>query len=275
MKLRIASSIFLFALTASAFASTAPIESLTVSTPGKFYIGAFGGGGSSYDFNASQLGTAFYTEAAGGPLAVNAFGQLNSKSTWFYGAQLGYQAPEIILNPSSQWTLGPAAELEGYSMSNNSFTGDLTNNTVRLPEHDFLVSYPMSRTVVLVNAVLNFNNPRFLAHPYIGLGIGDALVRITGASSTQINPTEGGINHYNANNSDTNSTFAGQIKIGLSYDINKYISVFADYRWLYLANTHFVFGSTVYTSHVETSNWQVKLDTQRYNLGNIGVRVNL
>jgi opacity protein-like surface antigen len=128
--------------------------------------------------------------------------------------------------------------------------------------------------VFLANAVFNFNAPCLVVHPYIGFGIGNAVVRVSDATSTQINPPEEGVNHYNASSSDTNSTFAGQIKLGLSYDINKCISLFAEYRWQYLANTHFVFGSTVYPGHVETSSWQVNLDAQRYNLGNVGIRFN-
>jgi opacity protein-like surface antigen len=90
----------------------------------------------------------------------------------------------------------------------------------------------------------------------------------------QVNPPENGINHYNENSSDTNSTFAGQIKLGLNYDINKCVSLFAEYRWLYIANSHFVFGSTDYPTHVPTSTWEVNLDAQRSHLGNVGVRVN-
>jgi predicted porin len=69
--------------------------------------------------------------------------------------------------------------------------------------------------------------------------------------------------------------FAGQIKLGLAYNFNKYLSVFADYRWLYIASTDFTFGSTVFPGHAETSSWQVTLDAQRYNLGTIGVRFSL
>lgn len=270
MKLKIASSIFLCVLIAPAFASYA-----SKSTLPKFYIGAFGGGGSSNTFNVGQFGTAYYAEADGGPLAVNAFGQLGSESSSFFGLQLGYQAPAILLSSSSQWTLGPAVELEGYSMNNSTFQGTIVNNTTRAPEHNFDVSYPMSRTILLGNAVLNFNTPRFFIHPYIGFGIGDAIIRISGADSTQVSPPEAGVNHYNSNSSDSTSAFAGQIKLGLSYDINNYVSLFADYRWLYLASTDFLFGSTVYTDHVATSSWQVKMDAQRYNLGNVGIRVNV
>ncbi len=265
MNLRLTSSLFLLALTTSAFANPAP---------GKLYAGLFGGSGWSNHFDGSQFGTAFFVEAQGGPLAVNAFGQLDNKSTFFLGAQLGYQAQEICLHGSA-WTVAPAIELEGFAMSNRSFKGTFTNdNILRLPEHDFNVAYPMSRTVFLANAVFNFNNPCLLVQPYIGFGIGSSIVTISDANSAQVNPPEAGINHYNSKSSDTNSSFAGQIKLGLSYDIIEFVSVFAEYRWLYLANTHYVFGSTVYPNHVETSPWQVNLNAQRYNLGNVGVRLN-
>ena len=271
MKLRLFSSIILFALTSPAFASHLTIQSAPVIAPGKLYVGAFGGGGSSNNFDASQFGTAFFPEAAGGALSVNAFGQLNKQSTSFFGVQLGYQAPAIILDPC--WTLGPAAELEAYTMNRRSFNGSLHNETPRLDEHDFAVSYPMRSAVFLANAVLSYNHSRLFVRPYIGFGIGNALVKISGANATQVNPPEN-VNHYNSSPSDTQSTFAGQIKLGLSYDINKYVNFFAEYRSLYLASTHFVFGSTVLPTHAPTSSWQVKLDHQRYNLGNIGVRFN-
>lgn len=270
MKLRI-SSILLFVLTTPAFAnhtSLGPVH-------GKAYVGIFGGGGSSSNFNASQFGTAYFAEINGGPLAVNAFGHVNRHSAAFFGAQLGYQVQEIFANSSAEWRLGSAAELEGYTTNKSSFSGNLNNNTVRLQEHDFLVSYPMRRTVFLANAILNFNSSRFLIHPYIGFGIGNAVIRISGAKAMQINPTEAGVNHYNSDTSDTTSTFAGQIKLGLGYDINKYFSIFAEYRWLYLASTQFTFGSTVYADHVETSSWQVKMNAQKYNLGTIGLRFSL
>lgn len=264
MKLRIASALVMCALTSIAFAN--PI-------PGTLYAGIFGGGGSSSHVNANQYGTAFFTEAQGGPLSVNAYGQLDHEKTAFYGVQLGYQAQEIALDRNSQWSLVPGLELEGFITNKRTFNGDLINNTARLPEHDFAVSYPTRKTVFLANLVLNFDNPCYFLSPYIGFGIGNAIARISDADATQISPAEWGINHYSANSSDTDSAFAGQIKLGLNYDLSKCVSLFAEYRWLYIANTHYVFGSTVYPTHVETSSWQVNLDAQRYNLGNIGIRM--
>lgn len=272
MKLRLSLSIILLASTAMAVASPVPINS---TFSGKFYVGAFGGGGASNNFNATQLGTVFFLESFGGPLSVNAFGRLTNQNGAFFGGQLGYEAPAICLNACSQWKLKPGAELEGYYMNKNSSTGALINNTTRIPvqENDFRVSYPMDKTVFLINAVLNFNKPCFCFHPYVGLGIGNAIVRISDASAFQANPLDAP-NHYNGNANDTNSTFAGQLKLGLNYDFNRYVSLFAEYRWLYVANTHFVLGSTIAPAHSETTPWQVKLNNQSYNLGNIGLRVN-
>jgi len=276
MKLRLSSSI-LFALIAPAFANHNSTELATINHPGKIYISIFGGDASPNNVNSSQYGTAFFPEFAGGPLAVNAFGQLQGQSAAFFGGQLGYQARDIPLNLNScsKWLLGPAAELEGYAMRKSTFSGDMINNTTRIPEHDFVTSYPMNRTLFFANVVLNVKNTSWLIHPYIGFGIGDAIIRISGANAKQVLPAEAGINHYNSNTSDATSAFAGQIKLGLSFDINTHLSLFAEYRRLYIANTHFVFGSTVYPTHVETSSWQVNLDSQKYNLGNAGIRFSI
>lgn len=250
---------------------------ITMSMPGKVYLGIFGGGGASDDFNAKQYGTAFYLEADGGPLAVNAFGNLKSQSTGFGGGQIGYQAPGVLLNTTSDWAIAPAVEVEGFYMGKSSFSGSLSNDTTRLDEHNFDVTYPMKKTVFLTNLVFTLDQPCLLLHPYVGVGIGGALVNISGADALQVDPVEDGVNHYNANPSDKDVAFAGQVKVGLSYDLTSTINVFAEYRWLYLSSTHFDFGSTVYPEleHPATSSWTVNVDPQSYNLGSIGLRVNL
>ncbi|MGE3318196.1 MAG: outer membrane protein [Candidatus Berkiella sp.] len=267
MKFRLSSSLWLLALPTLAFANHAQ-------GTGNFYVGAFGGFGSSTHVDTNQYGTVFFIEANGGPLAVNAIGQLDSKNVAFLGAQLGYRGQDVCLNTCSQLTLTPALELEAFAMNKRSFNGTLNNNTDRLEEHSFAVSYPMRTTVFLANAVLGFNNTTLLVHPYIGLGIGSAIVKVSDANAAQTNPPEPGINHYNSNTNDTTSTFAGQIKIGLDYNLNECISLFAEYRWLYLASADFVLGSAVYPTHAPTSSWQVEIEPQKYHLGSIGVRFN-
>jgi opacity protein-like surface antigen len=246
-----------------------------LSTPEKIYIGVFGGAGASTKIDISQFGTAFFTELAGGPLAVNAFGRADSSTVGFVGGHVGYQWLEKSLNLFNSLSgLTPAVELEGYYLGKNTFTGhDLNNNTERLPEHDFLVTYPMNAGVFLVNAVANFNLsnlPKF--HPYIGAGIGASILSISDADATQVAPAEVGVNHYNSKPSNTDTTFAAQVKAGLSFAFNENISMFGEYRWLHLSNSSYTFGSTVFPGHAATSSWSVELGSQNYNLGAVGLR---
>lgn len=266
-------SIILSSLISTVYADNLPVTTPPLVSASKFYVGVFTGGGSSNDITVRQFGTVFFSEAVGGPLAVNASTRTNVNTGWLGGAQVGYQH-ESLFDLGSQWSLGSAIELEAYGFGNDTVRGNLINNTDRLAENEFAVSYTLNRSVFLTNAVLSFDNPCILFHPYVGFGFGGAVLRITNAISTQIDPVEDDINHYNSNNRDTVATFAGQAKIGLRYDFNDYVSVFAEYRWLYLANSHFILGPTIYPSHAPTTDWQVKFDALRYNLGTAGIRVN-
>jgi opacity protein-like surface antigen len=249
-----------------------------VCTTGKIYAGVFGGAGSSNRVNIAQFGTAFFREAEGGALAVDAFGRLHRRTVGLVGGQVGYQWAERFLSSLNlPWGLAPAVELEGYYLSKSKFTGhEINNDTRRLPEHDFLVTYPTRAGIFLSNAVLNLNIPnlnRF--HPYVAAGIGAAVVTIHRAQALQVAPPEIGINHYNSNPGDTEATFAAQTKVGLNFDFTQNINIFAEYRWLYIPNSKYSFGSTVYQGHAPTSSWLVKLSTQNYNMGAVGIRYSI
>jgi len=256
-------------------------ESLSQQSPlpssGRLYVGVFGGSGWATGDTLTQQGTAFYADASGGPLAVDAFGNARMYTPWFVGAHIGYQLPEQLFNTAySTWGISPAAEFEGYYLSSTAHGDDINNDTSRAPEHDFSVHYPMNIRVFLINGVLDFNlahHPRF--HPYVGLGFGTAIVSVVEAISTQTQPPEVGINHYNSETNSVATTFAAQPKLGLRFDITKHISAFAEYRFLYLANTNYTFGSTVYATHVPTAPWLVRMGPNYYNFGAIGLEYSL
>lgn len=239
--------------------------------PGNIYISAFGGGGASTKVDMAQYGTAYFTEAVGGPLAVDAFGHTNSRSVGIVGGHVGYLWTDISA-PFTDWRMTPAFEAEGYYLSRSSFKGhEVSNNTVRLDEHDFYATYPTDAGVFMVNAVLNFNTSTWF-NPYLGAGIGGAVLSVSEARAIQVLPPEVGVNHFNANTSDKDSVFAGQIKVGANFAISQHASVFAEYRWLYLGPSSYTFGSTVYPGHAATSAWQVDMGHQNYNLGAAGIR---
>jgi len=241
----------------------------------KVYFGIFGGGGSSEQVRINQSGSIFFVEATGGPLAVNTFGHTNSRDVGLVGGQLGYQWLDISVNSlNHQINLTPAVELEGYYVGKSSFNSySVNSDTTRIIEQDFFVSYPMSTGVFLANTVLNFNSASYARwRPYVGAGIGAAVLSISNADSLQLSPVEPNINHYNGNPNVKGSAFAAQTKVGLNFALSEHVSLFAEYRWLYIASTNFTFGSTVSPEHAPTSGWNVNFGPQRYNMGSGGIR---
>ncbi|WP_018576356.1 hypothetical protein [Legionella shakespearei] len=238
-------------------------------SPVKVYVGVFGGAGALSSGDMSQYGTAFFTVAQGGPLAVDSFGRHDSSSMGMVGGHIGFAWPNAILN----LPVSPAIELEGFYMGGVKVEGhDINNDTVRLDEHDFLVHYPLKTGVFLVNAVLNANDSLFgNFKPYIGVGIGSAVQSVSGATSIQLSPPEPGLNHYSGNPDDTVVVFAAQPKIGVHYNFGSRASVFAEYRFVYLSEANLTFGSTIAPGHVATTSWSVSMGPQYYNMGTIGI----
>lgn len=241
-----------------------------VEPAGKIYLGAFGGAGGLTSTYISQFGTAFLFEADGGPLAVNSFGKSDSSSMGMVGGHIGFAWPNTI---GMHIPVTPAIELEGYYMGGADIEGhDFSNDTTRIEEHDFLVHYPVKTGVFLVNAILNANNSLFgYFKPYAGVGIGSALVSISKASAVQLSPAEPGLNHYNADPNDKDVALAVQPKVGLRFDFSPNTSLFAEYRFLYLSETNYTFGSTMAPGHAATAPWLVKIDHQYYNMGTVGI----
>ena len=240
----------------------------------RLYVGAFGGGIYSNSSRASQYGTAFFTEADGGPLSVIAEGHLDKTSTGYGGVQLGYEwAPRPVF---LGWALAPATELEVFFFKHKK-KGHLINQTVNgLPEHDFADSFHMNSSVILANIVLAFNNDcLFGLTPYAGGGIGATRVSLQKADSFQTNPLESGINHFNSNRSDSTWAFAAQAKAGLRYNFCESFHIFAEYRYLYVDAANYILGATNYTTHVPTSPWNVKVKNTNYNAFAVGVQFDL
>lgn len=254
-----------FKLTLAIIASLVAAPAAAADKPARgVYVGVFGGGGSSTDTDVSQLGTAFFPEASGGPLAVNATGRTGSGGVRFIGGQVGYEMsyPSLVL---------PAFEIEGFYLDTGTRRAALDNPTNRLPEHTFDATYPMNSAVFLANMVLSFPTSYPGVTPYIGGGIGGALVSIDGAKSLQTNPSEGALNHFNSGPDSSAWTFAAQVKAGLRVAIGRNAYVFGEYRYLYLGAVDQTFGPTVYDTHVPTSAWTVRFDGTSHHLATAGI----
>ncbi len=276
MKSKFSTFIASLALASAASTSLSAWGDCDVCKDHRFYVGGFGGALYSESTHMSQLGTAFFTEAEGGPLAVIARGHAKSKDVGFGGAQLGYEWTEFARNNQCCGiSILPAVELEAFFFNNNK-KGHLINPTTRLPEHDFANSFSVKSSAILVNGVFSFHNSSlFGLTPYVGGGLGAVRSSISNAKSTQVAPLEAGINHFNSGRSDSNWTFAAQFKAGLSYQICNSIHIFGEYRYLYLDTNHYVLGSTNYPTHVPTSPWNVKVKHTNYNAFAVGIQFDL
>lgn len=239
-----------------------------------FYVGAFGGQAFSNSTKFVQMGTAFFTEAQGGPLAVMGRGSSKKTNPGFGGVQIGYEWKNNGCC-NSVWSLNPAAEIEAlfYSQSHKASLG---NNTDRLPEHLFDNTFPSKVGVYLVNGLLSLSNSCFGSFtPYIGAGVGAANICIHKAKSIQVSPPELEFNHFNSDRSDKAWTFAAQAKAGVKFNFCEKFHIFAEYRFLYVDMTKFVFGSTVYPTHVPTSPWNVKMENTCYNAYVVGIQFDI
>jgi opacity protein-like surface antigen len=240
----------------------------------RLYIGGFGGGIYSNSTKMSQMGTAFFLEDTGGPLAVNARGRTKKTSSGFGGAQIGYEWLQGRQIACTDWSLAPAAELEAYWYNHNK-RGHLINATERLPEHDFSDSFRMHMGVYLANAVFSLNNRCWSLSPYIGGGIGATRISLRNAKSLQVSPIEPGINHFNSKRNDSSWAFAAQVKAGLRYKIFESFHIFAEYRYLFVDFSNYILGSTVSPTHAPTSPWNVKVKNIHYNAFAIGLQYDL
>lgn len=230
------------------------------------YVGLFGGGGVGSTGSITQSGTAFFTEAEGGPLSVQAKGRSDNSSVGLVGLQVGHE-----------WSYGsslmPALEVEGFYLAGKQ-RATLNNPTDRLSEHTFADTFPMNNAVLLANVVLSFPTSYQSITPYIGGGIGAARISIKGADSTQTSPLELGINHFNSGADSSSWGFAAQAKAGVRIALGSNAYVFAEYRYLFVDATDQTFGPTVYPTHVPTTNWTVRFSDMSHQLavGGIGFR---
>lgn len=240
----------------------------------RLYIGGFGGGIYSNSSSVEQLGTAFFPELTSiGPLPVIAEGNLNKTSSAFGGVQIGY---EWSKPGYSNCSLAPAGELEVFFFRHKK-KGHLINETVvGLDEHDFANSFHMNSTAILANVVLAVNsNCLFGFSPYVGGGIGAARISLHKADSFQVEPVEAGINHFNSRRNDSSWAFAAQAKVGLRYNFCESFHLFAEYRYLYVDSSNYIFGSTNYRTHPPTSPWNVKIKNIHHNAFAIGLQFDL
>ena len=258
------------------------------------YLGLFGGGSTSDSSDFTQSGVAFKREPIDQhnyDLSVDVKGSSGSQTGALGGLHVGYEFSEILMcNAYSGWGLRPAVELEGYYLG-TSKSGTLSNpqtelgvpvgggdyHNISAGDHVFKDSFNLDMGILLANSVFTFKTPwASNIFTYIGGGVGAAITSISGADSAQYGPgtpeLSPYINHFNSNTNASSSSFATQAKVGIRAEILDHVSVFAEYRYLYVSATNHTFGSTVYPGiHAETSAWDSHFGSTNFHSGVLGI----
>lgn len=231
------------------------------------YLGVFGGIGTSFATRLQQRGKVHISEHIF--LPINALGSTSNTSVELGGMQLGYEWGPWRADGSG-WALKPAVELEGIYIGEYAPVGEMPVHPTALGTQ--YVTVPSRVSLGMANAVFTFDTPYSdRVSPYLGFGVGAALVSIKGSDSA--NPMEPGINHFNSDPDESDTAFAMQMKVGLRARVSKNLHLFTEYRYLMIENTRYTFGATDYPDrHLPTDAWQVDMGHQEYNLFVVGLQ---
>lgn len=272
----------------------------------RFYVGAFGGVANVGGQNVRQRSTAYRREDFALPgfrdfdLQVDVEGRTQSRHDPLIGVQLGHRfsgGPSRVV---------PGLEIEAMYLSSDR-RANLVNPTDEIVtnvgtgvgqnaladlrpliskeygagRHRFDNRMRMRAGLVMANAVLGYRlSDRF--EPYVGGGVGVAVVGMRRAVSYQTNPfgpieqttdTNEDVNHFNSDPNDTRLTFAYQAKAGLQVRITDRISSFVEYRFIHMNGADFDFGATRYAGHAPTDRWSVHSGGMGVHAGIAGLRL--
>jgi hypothetical protein len=238
------------------------------------YLGLFGGGGSLSSTSIEQTGISFGQDGKA-DTHVDARGTSGTTGASIGGAHIGYEFNGWTLgNNESGWVLTPAAEIEGYYLGSNPSA--YADNPLATFKHDFSIQLPMNAGVFLANTIFSFKTPYSKSiRPYFGGGIGGATLSVSGAASEQLTPAEPGLNHFNTNPNASSSAFAASAKAGIRAEVYNHLSLFAEYRYLFINSSSYTFGNTNgasqgYSAHNVTTPWNINLGNQNYNMAVAG-----
>lgn len=256
----------------------------------KFYVGAFGGLANVGGQDVRQRSTAYRRADFALPgfrdfdLQVNVEGRTRSRHDPLVGLQVGHRFDD------GRSRIVPALEIEAIYLASDRRT-NLVNSTDEIVtnigmgdgqkaladprpliaeeygagRHRFDNRMQMRAHLIMANAVLGYQlSDRF--EPYVGGGVGAAVVGMRRAVSYQTNPfgpieqttdTHEDVNHFNSDPNETRLTFAYLAKAGLQMRLTGQISSFIEYRFIHMNGADFEFGATQYTGHATTDRWSV------------------
>lgn len=272
------------------------------------YVGTFGGIADVGGQDLRQLGTAYRRGDFALPgfrdfdLRVDVEGRITSRSAGnpLIGVQVGYSFDDgqsrfvpsveieaMYLSTRRQAALiNPADEIvanvgKGAGQEMLADPRPLVGAEYGAGSHRFDDGMRMHTGLVMANAVFGYRVRRRV-EPYVGAGVGLAVMVMRNATSYQTDPfgpieqtqdTHEDVNHFNSDRNDTRVTFAYQTKVGLRVRITNRVSTFAEYRFIHMAATDFDFGATRYTGHAPTDRWSLHSGATGVHAGIAGLRL--
>ena len=121
-----------------------------------------------------------------------------------------------------------------------------------------------------------------------GLGVGFSAITMKDAKSFQSNPASanasyemttengGGIaNHYNSQSIATDNIMFSQFRLGTKVKLIDNLALLVDARGMFVGESTFNFGSTIYSDHAPTDNWIYKMGGSSLFSVNVGLCVNM
>jgi opacity protein-like surface antigen len=153
--------------------------------------------------------------------------------------------------------------------------------------HKFSNSMIMDSWNAAVNGTLSYDfSSKFSLNG--GIGVGFTAVTLKKAESFQSSPAPvdpgyettndngGGIvNHFNSQPNASNILMFGQLRLSSKIQIVQNVALRIEARSMYMGESTFTFGSTKYTDHAPTDNWNYKIDRNLSYALSLGLCVHL
>ncbi len=138
--------------------------------------------------------------------------------------------------------------------------------------HTFSNTMTMTSLNAAVNLTLSYSiTPKISINTALGLGF--SAITLRNAESLQTSPAAanpgyettsdnggGPVNHFNSQTKASSNTQILQFRLGTKLELTPKVALNIDARGVYRGESEFTFGSTKYTDHPPTDNWNYSID---------------
>lgn len=173
-----------------------------------------------------------------------------------------------LLSTENNEPFKSSADFETFNINSTHSATNINDVSARLPEYAFQVRYPTKTKIFLARGTLKVHNPNWKTlHPYVGMGLGSALMSLSGMNTQS---TEAPVYPLNSEANLSKWVLSFQPKIGMNLDLNQRTSLFIEYRYLYAAQNQLAFNSLFNSSLNSPS-----ANAWHSNMGTVGIKFSI